>query len=79
MSARYYLIQLLGCMGLVWDIRKPPRITVLDQKTGDGALIVPWPKGPMPFFPEQAARTLVCHSRVSREFPTTQEILGGKP
>jgi hypothetical protein len=24
----YYLIEMLGCMGLVWDIRKPPRAMV---------------------------------------------------
>jgi stearoyl-CoA desaturase (Delta-9 desaturase) len=22
----YYLIRLLACVGLVWDVRKPPRI-----------------------------------------------------
>ncbi len=29
----YYLIRLLGCVGLVWDIRKPPRTKLLVQES----------------------------------------------
>jgi len=27
----YYLIRLLACVGLVWDVRKPPRAKLLDR------------------------------------------------
>jgi stearoyl-CoA desaturase (delta-9 desaturase) len=33
----YYLIRLLGYVGLVWDIRKPPRASVLGQASASGA------------------------------------------
>jgi stearoyl-CoA desaturase (delta-9 desaturase) len=37
LDVSYYLIRLLGCVGLVWDIRKPPRDRVLDQAHEKGA------------------------------------------
>lgn len=33
----YYLIRLLGCLGLVWDIRRPPRAALLGQASKKGA------------------------------------------
>jgi len=37
----YYVIQVLGCLGLVWDIRKPPRAKVFGHEPCDSALTIP--------------------------------------